>query len=85
MRSKIDNLIFTDSVKAKSIEETVTEDRVSFAKPHSDTQSISNDVANKDVEEVAVEVENVERPVDLYKVICSCFLLRLILVVYCVL
>ena len=80
MRSKIDTLIFTDSVKGKSIDETSTKDGVSFSKPHTNTQSISKDVADKEVEEVPVEVENVERPVDLYKVISSFFLLSSLLV-----
>ncbi|KAF3437303.1 hypothetical protein FNV43_RR20056 [Rhamnella rubrinervis] len=62
MRSKIDTLIFTpDSVKARDREET--------AKPSRD-QRISEDAAEKEIE-VEVEVENVERPVDLYKAIFS--------------
>ncbi|XP_024030764.1 G patch domain-containing protein TGH [Morus notabilis] len=70
-RSKIDTLIFTpDSIKTKNIEETVTENRDSFATPQSDTQGKSKDVADKELE-VEVEVENVERPVDLYKAIFS--------------
>lgn len=69
VRSKIDTLIFTaDSVKAKSVEETATENRDSFAIPQSVTQGVSKDVADKEIE-VEVAVENVERPVDLYKVI----------------
>ena len=60
MRSKIDTLIFTpDSVKARDREDT--------AKPTRDQIKIE-DVAEKEIE-VEVEVENVERPVDLYKVL----------------
>lgn len=80
-RSKIDTLIFTpDSIKTKNIEETVTENRGSFATPQSDTQGKSKDVGDKELE-VEVEVENVERPVDLYKVILvvlSTYYLRLL-------
>ena len=68
MRSKVDSLIFTpDTIKAKNIEETTTESRDSFAIPQSDAHGMSKDVADKEIE-VEVAVENVERPVDLYKV-----------------
>lgn len=68
MRSKIDTLIFTsDSSKETKVEEIVTANR-DFPMPQSDAQGISQDVANKE-NEVEVEVENVERPVDLYKVL----------------
>ncbi|XP_059453445.1 G patch domain-containing protein TGH isoform X2 [Corylus avellana] len=71
MRSKIDSLIFTsDSAKATKVEETVTVNRDSFPTPQSDAQGISQDIANKEIE-AEVEVENVERPVDLYKAIFS--------------
>lgn len=56
-----------DSMKAKNIDETVIT-RDSLATPKSDAQGINKDVADKEIE-VEVEVENVERPVDLYKVI----------------
>lgn len=70
IRSKMDSLIFMpDSMKAKNIDETVI-NRDSLATPKSDAQGINKDVADKEVE-VEVEVENVERPVDLYKAIFS--------------
>lgn len=68
MRGKIDTLIFTaDSVKANSTNGRGTGNSVSFTSPQSDTQGISKDVAEKEIES-EVPVENVERPVDLYKV-----------------
>lgn len=68
IRSKMDTLIFMpDSMKAKNIDETVI-NRDSLATLKSDAQGINKDVADKEIE-VEVEVENVERPVDLYKVI----------------
>ncbi|PON62061.1 G-patch domain containing protein [Parasponia andersonii] len=71
MRSKIDTLIFTpDSVTAKNVEETTADNRDSFAIPQIDAQGISKDVSDKEIE-VEVAVENVERPVDLYKAIFS--------------
>jgi hypothetical protein len=72
MRSKIDSLIFTsDSAKATKVKETVAANRDSFPTPQSDVQGISQDIANKEIE-AEVEVENVERPVDLYKVLSIC-------------
>ncbi|XP_062159896.1 G patch domain-containing protein TGH [Alnus glutinosa] len=72
MRSKMDSLIFTsDSAKATKVEETVAANRDSFPTPQSDAQGISQDIANKEEIEAEVEVENVERPVDLYKAIFS--------------
>ncbi|KAM6593710.1 hypothetical protein CsatA_001413 [Cannabis sativa] len=71
MRSKMDTLIFTaDSVKSKNIEETTAENRHSNGIPQSDVQEISKGVADKEIE-YEVVVENVERPVDLYKAIFS--------------
>lgn len=71
MRSKMDTLIFTsDSVRAKKVEEPLTANRDLFATPHFDVQGISEDLNNKETE-VDVEVQNVERPVDLYKAIFS--------------
>ena len=76
MRSKIDTLIFTsDSAKETKVEETIIANR-DFSMLQSDVQGISQDVAIKE-NEVEVEVENVERPVDLYKVLlvlsyCTC-------------
>lgn len=60
----MDSLIFTsDTVKVAKVEETVS----AIADTKSDAVKISKDEANKEIE-VEVEVENVERPVDLYKV-----------------
>ncbi|XP_062116890.1 G patch domain-containing protein TGH [Humulus lupulus] len=68
-RSKMDTLIFTaDSVKSKNVEGTTTENRDPYAIHQSDVQGIS--MADKEIEDEVV-VENVERPVDLYKAIFS--------------
>lgn len=68
----MDNLIFTsDSVRAKKVEEPLTANRDLFATPQFDVQGISEDLNNKETE-VDVEVQNVERPVDLYKVQLFC-------------
>ncbi|XP_021674990.2 G patch domain-containing protein TGH [Hevea brasiliensis] len=70
MRSKMDSLIFTsDSVKATKLEENVTANRDQVSLLQTDSQ-ISKDVADGE-KEVEVQVENVERPVDLYKAIFS--------------
>ncbi|XP_050237818.1 G patch domain-containing protein TGH [Mercurialis annua] len=68
IRSKLDTLIFTsDSVKATTLKENG--DHISFLQ--SNTQEIRKDVADSEKEVEIVEVENVERPVDLYKAIFS--------------
>ncbi|KAF2298863.1 hypothetical protein GH714_028389 [Hevea brasiliensis] len=70
MRSKMDSLIFTsDSVKATKLEENVTANRDQVSLLQTDSQ-ISKDVADGE-KEVEVQVENVERPVDLYMAIFS--------------
>ncbi|KAG8654276.1 hypothetical protein MANES_05G117300v8 [Manihot esculenta] len=67
MRSKMDSLIFTsDSVKTSKFEEIVTANRDQVSVLQTDTQEISKDVAHGK-KEIEVQVENVERPVDLYK------------------
>jgi G patch domain-containing protein 1 len=72
----MDSLIFTsDSAKATIVEETVAANRDSFPTAQSDAQGISQDIANKEEIEAEVEVENVERPVDLYKVLSICSIL----------
>lgn len=71
-KSKIETLIFTsDSVKATKEEETIIVKRDSYHIPQPEPQGISKDVADDESGgEVEVEnVENVERPVDLYKVL----------------
>ncbi|KAK9278310.1 hypothetical protein L1049_027875 [Liquidambar formosana] len=71
MRSKMDSLIFTsDFVKATNVEETVTANREPLSVSQSNALGTSIEVADKEIE-VTVEVENVERPVDLYKAIFS--------------
>lgn len=71
MRSKIDSLFFTsESGKAAKVEEAIAANRDSFPTPRAGAQDISEDIANKQIE-AEVEVENVERPVDLYKAIFS--------------
>ncbi|KAM5571061.1 G patch domain-containing protein TGH [Rosa sericea] len=70
-KSKIETLIFTsDSVKATKEEETIIVKRDSYQMPQPEAQGISKDVADNE-SGGEVEVENVERPVDLYKAIFS--------------
>ncbi|XWS51297.1 hypothetical protein CRYUN_Cryun12cG0164800 [Craigia yunnanensis] len=68
MRSKIDSLLFMpDSVKgAKPEEDVITNSDLPVAQ--TDAQKTTEDVAGKEIE---IAVENVERPVDLYKAIFS--------------
>lgn len=62
----MDSLIFmTDSVKSTKVEECVTDRRLSSV-PEASQEEIKT--SEKEIE-VEIEVENVERPVDLYKVI----------------
>lgn len=69
MRSKIDSLIFTsDFVKPTKVEESSTSNRDLLPVPQSNPQDINNEEAENDIE-IEVEAENVERPVDLYKVL----------------
>lgn len=69
MKSKMETLIFTsDSGKDTKAEEIVITKGVSFPVAQSDAEGLSKDVADKE-SEVEVEAENVERPVDLYKVL----------------
>ncbi|EEF50668.1 RNA binding protein, putative [Ricinus communis] len=71
MRSKLDSLIFTsDSVKPTKLEETTNANRDRISNLQSGTQKISKDAADSE-KVVEVQVENVERPVDLYKAIFS--------------
>lgn len=67
MRSKMDSLIFMpDLVKAANPEETAMLNKVQSSVPQSDSEFKNKEVADREIE-VEVEVENVERPVDLYK------------------
>lgn len=69
IKSKMDSLIFmSDSVKAPRLEESVAANNDRYSAPQSDAPEISRDVT-KEIE-ADIEVENVERPVDLYKVLC---------------
>uniref|UniRef100_A0A2P2L2P4 RNA binding protein n=3 Tax=Rhizophora mucronata TaxID=61149 RepID=A0A2P2L2P4_RHIMU len=71
LRSKMDTLIFTsDTAKATKVEETVGSHKDQPSIFQSDAQEISKNVADRELED-EVEVENVERPVDLYKAIFS--------------
>lgn len=71
VRSKVNSLIFMpDSVKPPKLGETTTAFRDSLPVPQSGAEEISKEEADTELE-VDVEVENVERPVDLYKAIFS--------------
>lgn len=71
MRGKMDSLIFTsDFVKPTKVKESSTSNRDLLPVPQSNPQNINNEAAENDIE-IAVEAENVERPVDLYKAIFS--------------
>lgn len=71
MKSKMDTLIFTsDSVKATKEEETIVVKRDSYHMPQPEARGVSKDVADNE-SGGEVEVENVERPVDLYKVLLN--------------
>ncbi|XP_044466395.1 G patch domain-containing protein TGH isoform X2 [Mangifera indica] len=68
MRSKIDSLIFmSDSIEPTKSEQSV---KNLYSAPQSEAPEVRRDVTDKETE-VEVEVENVERPVDLYKAIFS--------------
>ncbi|XVF49810.1 hypothetical protein PTKIN_Ptkin04bG0045700 [Pterospermum kingtungense] len=68
MRSKIDSLLFMpDSVKGAKTEDVIT-NRDLPAAAQTDAQKTIEDVAEKEIE---IAVENVERPVDLFKAIFS--------------
>ncbi|KAK6921097.1 G patch domain-containing protein, N-terminal [Dillenia turbinata] len=68
-RSKMDSLIFTsDAVMMSKFDKPITEKKNSL--PESNLQDLSKE-ANDATVEVDVQVENVERPVDLYKAIFS--------------
>lgn len=72
----MDSLIFTsDAVKASKVEEAVSTNRYQLSVLQSDTQEKSKDVADREIED-EVQVENVERPVDLYKVWFFCIILQ---------
>ncbi|KAJ1392320.1 SWAP/Surp [Sesbania bispinosa] len=71
IRSKMDSLIFTsDSVKGTKVEEPVTTKKDISPLQQSANKDINKSIAENETEE-DVEVENIERPVDLYKAIFS--------------
>ncbi|KAL0377055.1 UNVERIFIED_CONTAM: G patch domain-containing protein TGH [Sesamum calycinum] len=67
-RSKIDSLIFMpDSIKTANVEEHIRTEHPSSLVPQAHNGKQGGETTDKEVEN-EVEVENVERPVDLYKV-----------------
>ncbi|KAE9602246.1 hypothetical protein Lal_00050213 [Lupinus albus] len=71
IRSKIDTLIFTsDSVKSNKVEKPIAAKQDISHVQETVNQDISKSIAENEAE-VDVEVENIERPVDLYKAIFS--------------
>ncbi|KAK6250154.1 hypothetical protein SCA6_004159 [Theobroma cacao] len=67
MRSKMDSLLFMpDSVQGAKLEDVIANRDLPVAQ--TDAHKTIGDVAEKEIE---IEVENVERPVDLYKAIFS--------------
>lgn len=69
MRSKMDSLIFTsDSIKATRMEEPTTAKKSITPVQQSENQDVTKNIEENETE-LEVEVENVERPVDLYKVL----------------
>lgn len=64
----MDTLIFTsDSVKGAKVDEPVTAKKDISPLQQSANKDINKSIAENETQEV-VEVENIERPVDLYKV-----------------
>ncbi|WJX90160.1 hypothetical protein P8452_72087 [Trifolium repens] len=71
IRSKMDTLIFTsDSVKGTKVEEPVTAKKDIPVLQQSANKDIVKSITESETQE-EVEVENIERPVDLYKAIFS--------------
>lgn len=67
----MDSFIFLpDSVKPTKLEESDAVNKGPYTAPQSDAQEMSKNVADKET-----EVDNIERPVDLYKVLINCFIL----------
>lgn len=65
----MDTLIFMpDSIRTANVEEHVSEERTSSLVPQVHNRKQDRGTNEKEVEN-EVEVENVERPVDLYKVL----------------
>ncbi|KAL0284879.1 UNVERIFIED_CONTAM: G patch domain-containing protein TGH [Sesamum angustifolium] len=70
-RSKMDSLIFMpDSIKTANVEEHIRTEHPSSLVPQVHSGKQGGETTDKEVEN-EVEVENVERPVDLYKAIFS--------------
>ncbi|XP_020226167.1 G patch domain-containing protein TGH [Cajanus cajan] len=71
IRSKMDSLIFTsDSVKVTKVDETVSSKKDISPFQQSANKDMTKSITENETE-VDVEVENIERPVDLYKAIFS--------------
>ncbi|KAF9671401.1 hypothetical protein SADUNF_Sadunf12G0043600 [Salix dunnii] len=70
MRSKMDSLIVRSDLKAMKMEEAFSADRNQPLALQFSTQEVSKDVVDRETEP-GIQVENVERPVDLYKAIFS--------------
>ncbi|XP_042027992.1 G patch domain-containing protein TGH-like [Salvia splendens] len=71
VKSKMDSLIFMpDSIRAADVQEQVPGERRSSSQPQGHSRKKENEAIEKEAEN-EVEVENVERPVDLYKAIFS--------------
>lgn len=69
IRSKIDSLIFTsDSIKGTKVEEPVTAKDISPLQQYTNKDITKSIPENENETDGDVEVENIERPVDLYKV-----------------
>ncbi|KAL2230345.1 G patch domain-containing protein TGH [Sesamum indicum] len=70
-RSKMDSLIFMpDSIKTANVEEHISTEHPSSSVPQVHNGKQGGEITDKEVAS-EVEVENVERPVDLYKAIFS--------------
>lgn len=69
VKSKMDSLIFMpDSITTANVEEHVSMERKSSSVPRPHNGKKDRETTENEVEDV-VEVENVERPVDLFKVL----------------
>lgn len=79
VKSKMDSLIFMpDSITTAKVEEHVSMERKSSSASRAHNGKKDKETTENEVEDV-VEVENVERPVDLYKVLpSSLYILQLL-------
>lgn len=80
-RSKLDSLVFLpDSVKAAKLEDDVSGDRSESSLRLQEGRKEGKEMVDQEIE-VEAEPENIERPVDLYKVFV--FLSKSVVKVYC--